>query len=50
MSATFATLVSDRVLNLSHVLDALSDEDAKLVEHIARRLLDSECEEALPAA
>jgi hypothetical protein len=32
--------VSDRVLNLSHVLDALSDEDAKLVELVARRLVD----------
>lgn len=42
--------MSDRVLNLSHLLDALSDEDAKLVESIARRLVDSEREEALPAA
>jgi hypothetical protein len=49
--------VSDRVLNLSHVLDALSDEDAKLVERMARRLADDrgnvtapEREEASPAA
>ena len=32
--------VSDRVLNLSHILDALSDDDAKLVESIARRLAE----------
>jgi hypothetical protein len=30
--------VSDRALNLSHVLDALDEQDAKLVESIARRL------------
>jgi hypothetical protein len=47
---------SDRVLNLSHVLDALTDEDAMLVERMARRLADdgnvqdSEREEASPAA
>lgn len=42
--------VSDRVLNLSHVLDALSHEDAKLVEDIARRLAYPERDEGLPAA
>lgn len=41
--------VSDRVLNLSHVLDALSDADAHLVWHIAQRLA-GEGEEASPAA
>jgi hypothetical protein len=30
--------VSDRALNLSRVLDALDEQDAKLVESIARRL------------
>src|SRR5258706_15872904 len=30
--------VSPRALNLSHVLDTLSDEDAKLVETVACRL------------
>jgi hypothetical protein len=30
--------VSDRVLNLSHVIDRLTDGDAALVEEVARRL------------
>lgn len=30
--------VSDRVLNLSHLIDALSDEDAEMVEDLIRRL------------
>ena len=41
--------VSDRVLELSHVLDVLSDEDTHLIWHIALRLAD-EGEEILPAA
>lgn len=32
--------VSARVLNLSHILDSLSDDDAKLVESLARRLAE----------
>lgn len=32
------TEVSNRVLNLSHLLDALDEKDAGLVETIARRL------------
>jgi hypothetical protein len=30
--------VSDRVLNLSHLIDALDDQDASLVESLLRRL------------
>jgi hypothetical protein len=30
--------VSDRVANLSHLIDALNSKDAKLIESIARRL------------
>jgi hypothetical protein len=32
------TQVSNRVQNMSHLLDALGEEDAKLIETIARRL------------
>jgi hypothetical protein len=32
--------VSARVLNLSHILDSLSEDDAKLVESLARRLAE----------
>jgi hypothetical protein len=40
--------VSDRVLNLSHVLDTLSDEDAHLVWRIAQRLAGEGEEASLP--
>jgi hypothetical protein len=36
--------MSDRVLNLSHLIEALSDDDAKLIESIVRRLTEDRTE------